>query len=199
MRHAENVREVADLKPDYLGFIFYKDSKRYVGDIDLNILNDIPSEIIKTGVFVNAGYDEIVGIARKYKLDAVQLHGYESPELSRKLKDQGLEVIKAFGIDEIIDFRILEPYLDAVDHFLFDTKVQGYGGSGKKFDWKLLEKYTYKVSYFLSGGISQENLSEIKHIEDERLYAVDLNSQFEMEPGIKDVEKVKEAIDYIRN
>lgn len=199
MKEPVNIRQVTDLKPDYLGFIFYPGSKRHVGDINEEILDKISSGIKKTGVFVNAGFDEIFTIVKRYKLDAVQLHGDESAELCKELKDQGIEVIKAVGIDENFDFITLEPYLEAVDYFLFDTKTHIYGGSGEIFDWKLLEKYPYEMSYFLSGGISADNLAEIKLIGDQRLYAVDLNSKFEIKPGIKDVEKVKKAINYIRS
>jgi phosphoribosylanthranilate isomerase len=195
MREPENIRQVADLHPDYMGFIFYPFSKRYVGNINEKVLNSISSGIKKTGVFVDS--DELFSIIDRYKLDAVQLHGDESAALCRELKDKGLEVIKAVGVDEDFDFKALEPYLEAVDYFLFDTKVPGYGGSGKLFDWKLLEQYPYTASYFLSGGLGQDNLPEIKRMTDKRLYAVDLNSRFETEPGIKDVEKIEAAIKII--
>ena len=198
MMEPVNIQKVTDLKPDYLGFIFYPGSKRYVDKLGEEVINAIPPGIKKTGVFVDSSYKEILNNIKKNSLDAVQLHGNETAELCMALKKEGTEIIKAFGVDENFDFKTLEPYLEAVDYFLFDTKTSMYGGSGKIFDWKLLEQYPYKTSYFLSGGLSADNLSKIKHIEDQRLYAVDLNSKFETEPGIKDVKKLKRAVNYIR-
>jgi phosphoribosylanthranilate isomerase len=198
MRDPENIAQVADLKLDYMGFIFYPGSKRYVNDISEEVLSKIPTETIKTGVFVDASFEDIVAAVNKYHLQAVQLHGNETPELCKQLKKEGLEVIKAFGVDESFDFDVLEEYTEVVDHFLFDTKTSLHGGSGKVFDWKSLNAYPYDKSYFLSGGLSLENIKNIEHIEDKRLYAIDINSKFELKPAVKDVEQVKKAIGYIR-
>ncbi len=199
MREPENIAQVADLNPDYMGFIFYPGSKRYVSTIDTEILKKIPAGISKTGVFVDSSYEDIIAAMNKYNLDAVQLHGGESPELCKLLKQEGAEVIKAFGIDIDFDFTALEKYTAVTDHFLFDTKTSLHGGSGNVFDWKALEKYPYDKTYFLSGGLGLENIEEIQHIEDKRLYAIDLNSKLESKPGVKDVEKVKKAIHNIRS
>ena len=199
MREPENIREIADLKPDYMGFIFYSLSKRYAGEMDPAIADKIPPEINKTGVFVDADLNEILRFVKKYKLDAVQLHGVEPADLCIELKEQGLEVIKAFGIDSIFDFSVMKKYEGAADHFLLDTKTSGHGGSGKTFDWELLKQYPYNTSYFLSGGLSNDNLKETEGIEDERLYALDLNSRFEISAAIKNVQEVKTAINYIRS
>ncbi|HCN83942.1 MAG TPA: N-(5'-phosphoribosyl)anthranilate isomerase [Sphingobacteriaceae bacterium] len=198
MREPDNISQVMDINPDYMGFIFYQGSKRYVNDIDSEALKKIPSGIRKTGVFVDSSFEDITAAINKYHLDAVQLHGEESPELCRRLKQEGIEVIKAFGINNDFDFTVLEEYTMVTDHFLFDTKTSSHGGSGKVFDWKSLEKYPYQTTYFLSGGLSLDNIEDIQHIEDKRLYAIDINSKFESEPGIKDVEKIKKAINYIR-
>jgi len=199
MRDAFNIQQVAELEPDYMGFIFYPLSKRYASNLDQHALDNLPSAIKKTGVFVDAGFDEISSKIAKYKLDAVQLHGNESSGLCRLLKDTGIEVIKAAGIDENFDFSSLEEYGEKVDYFLFDRKTPEFGGSGKKFDWELLKKYPFSVNYFLSGGLDLESLTEVTDLVDERLYAVDLNSRFEISYGLKDVYKLKKAISIIRN
>ena len=196
MREPENIRRLLELSPDYIGFIFYKASKRFVGAEDLV---DVPNEAQKTGVFVNDSFEEIKKKVDRHQLNAVQLHGNESPELCRQLKQEGVEVIKAFGVDEQFNFEILSDYEDAVDFFLFDTKTTEHGGSGRTFDWGILAKYKLNTPYFLSGGLDVENLQQVKEIQDKRLYAVDLNSRFETKPGLKDIKKVKKAFDLIRN
>ena len=130
----------------------------------------------------------------EYKLQAIQLHGAESVDLCLALMKEKVEVIKAFGIDDSFDFSMLEPYLDVVDYFLFDTKAADHGGIGKVFDWKILKKYLYDKPYFLSGGLSLENLIEVKRTKDERLFAIDLNSRFEIRLGVKNFKSIAEAI-----
>ncbi|RDC58164.1 phosphoribosylanthranilate isomerase [Pedobacter chinensis] len=196
MRLAANIAAVAALKPDYLGFIFYEKSPRLISDVSAELIKYIPSEIKTVGVFVD---EDLVLVKKKinlYQLKSVQLHGTELPEYCMDLKSEfsDLEVIKAFGIDEDFDFSLLSTYKDAVDYFLFDTKTKAHGGSGKTFDWKILEKYTLNKPYFLSGGIDLEHAPAIKEINDERLYALDINSRFETEPGVKDAEKIKRFI-----
>ncbi len=198
MREKENIQELVALKPDYIGFIFYQLSKRYAGDLAKEIAIAFPAGIKKTGVFVDADTEEIKNRIKDYHLDAVQLHGSESAEMCRTLKEEKVEVIKAFGIDEVFDFSKLESYADQVDYFLFDTKTTQHGGSGEVFNWDILKRYTLDKPYFLSGGISPENLPEVIKLDDRRLYAADLNSQFETEPGLKDIAKIKEAISIIR-
>lgn len=190
MRDSDNIRQLARLAPDYIGFIFYPNSKRYASDLDVALLGSLPSGIKKTGVFVNSTYQEVVKKIETYHLDAVQLHGAENPEFCMKIQALDIQVIKAFGIDNRFDFNILSEYKDVVDYFLFDTKTKEHGGSGKAFDWELLQLYTLDKPFFLSGGLSTENLAEIKNIQDTRLYALDLNSRFELEPGLKDIEKL---------
>ncbi|MEJ6979971.1 phosphoribosylanthranilate isomerase [Pedobacter sp. P351] len=198
MRDAENISELAMLEPDYMGFIFYPQSKRYAADLDVEVLNALPSEIKKTGVFVNAAYTEISQKIDTYKLDAIQLHGTESPEFCIRCKQLDVEVIKAFGVDKDFDFSDLSAYKEAVDYFLFDTKTDLHGGSGKTFDWNILQKYSLQKPYFLSGGLSADNLTEIKQINDPRLYALDLNSRFELEPGLKNIEKLTAVFNEIK-
>lgn len=201
MKLAANIAAIAELQPNYLGFIFYQKSPRFINEVSAELIKYIPEQIKTVGVFVN---EEILNVKEKisqHKLKAVQLHGNEMPEYCINLKTTfvGLEVIKAFGVDDDFDFSILNAYLDVVDYFLFDTKTKVHGGSGKAFDWKILEKYTLDKPYFLSGGIDLEHANTITKIQDDRLYALDINSRFETEPGMKDVEKVKEFITKISN
>ncbi|WP_225876547.1 phosphoribosylanthranilate isomerase [Pedobacter psychrodurus] len=196
MRLAANIAAVANLQPDYLGFIFYEKSPRLISDVSAELIKYIPSEIKTAGVFVNEDLEKVKDKVNLLKLKAVQLHGSELPEYCEALKSSfpPLEVIKAFGIDEDFDFSGLEPYLGVADYFLFDTKTKTHGGSGKTFNWSVLDRYTYNKPYFLSGGIDLEHAPAIKDIHDERLYALDINSRFEIEPGLKDAEKIKEFI-----
>lgn len=198
MRDAENIRLLAELKPDYLGFIFYEPSKRYADNLDAAALENLPSCIKKTGVFVNATLEEITEKVQQFKLDAVQLHGQESVEFCMQLKPIGVEIIKAFGIDSEFDFNSLINYQSVIDYYLFDTKTELHGGSGKTFEWTILEKYTLKIPYFLSGGLSAENIKEIRGMNDSRLFALDLNSRFEIQPGLKDIEKLTTVFNEIK-
>src|SRR5690606_27368469 len=137
----------------------------------------------------------IIITVKTYQFNAIQLHGNESAAFCKDIKDlTGLELIKAFGIDSEFDFNQLEPYLNVVDYFLFDTKTSVYGGSGRVFNWDVLKKYPYDKPYFLSGGINPDNFEDAYTFEDERLYAVDLNSRFESSPGIKNIILLKQAL-----
>lgn len=198
MRETENIRQLEKLHPDYIGFIFYPASKRFAGAIDADIVSAISGKIKKTGVFVNASAVEIKEKISAYNLNAVQLHGNESASFCFQIKQAGVEVIKAFGINYDFDFDNLNPYADAVDFFLFDTKTSIYGGSGKVFNWHILKRYALNKPYFLSGGLSLKNLQEVKNIDDCRLYALDLNSCFETAPGLKDLNMLREAFEKIR-
>src|SRR5690606_9659775 len=189
-----NIDEVLSLNPQYIGFIFYPSSSRFVGELDQEYIKSLKN-VKKTAVFVNATVDAIVEIVKKYQFDAIQLHGNESAAFCQDLKERtGLEIIKAFGIDSEFDFNQLEAYLLNVDYFLFDTKTSRYGGSGNVFNWDVLKKYSYDKPYFLSGGIGPDNFSDAYTFKDERLYAVDLNSRFESAPGIKNLLLLKQAL-----
>ncbi len=191
MKVPSNIEMVADLQPDYIGFIFYKGSKRYVADLSAQFVKDLPSNIKRTGVFVNEELRTVVERVLEYGLHAVQLHGNEPASYARELKALlDIEVIKAFGIDDQFDFDQLDAYSDSVDYFLFDTKTPDHGGSGRAFNWELLKNYSLDKPYFLSGGIDLESIDEINRIKDERFYAIDINSKFELEPGLKDIDKL---------
>ncbi|HEY1023617.1 MAG TPA: phosphoribosylanthranilate isomerase [Sphingobacteriaceae bacterium] len=196
MRDADNMIAVSALKPDYMGFIFYSHSKRFVGPHPMLI--GTGKEIRRTGVFVNETVGVMKDRIRQYDLDAVQLHGSETPETCVLLREKGVEVIKAFGIDEHFSFGDLNKYTDVCDLFLFDTRTEHHGGSGKAFNWHKLAQYQLQKSYFLSGGIGLENIAAINELTDERLYGVDLNSKFETEPGIKHIESLNTAFRKLR-
>ena len=189
MKYEDNIKAVAELQPEYMGFIFYERSKR---NFD-GILPVLPKVIKKVGVFVDAGLEEINDSIEKFDLQAVQLHGDESPEFCKDLKN--VEVIKVFTIGKIFDFDILKYYEDVCDYFLFDTKGKEKGGNGIVFDWNLLENYPSEKPFFLSGGIGLEELESIKNFTKSELsrycYALDVNSKFEDEPGLKQIDKLK--------
>ena len=195
MREPENIQDLALLDIDFMGFIFYAPSKRFTAELPTAA---IPSRIKKTGVFVNATQAYI-----QAKIDdglqAIQLHGDEPAALCASLKkDNDIPLIKAFGVDESMDWSKLNPYEGHVDYFLFDTKSAAYGGLGKAFDWEVLKGYALPTPYFLSGGLSLENLDTALHIEDPRLIGLDLNSQFEDQPALKNIDNIKQALKIIK-
>jgi phosphoribosylanthranilate isomerase len=205
MRDSANIIDLAQLKPDYLGLIFYSQSKRFAANLDKGILSALPDSIKLTGVFVNETIDEIISKIDEYDLNAVQLHGSESEIYCRQLRDllsvrlpfKKLEIIKAFGISPGFDFNQLTQFNDVVDYFLFDTKTTEHGGSGIAFDWKILNQYKGMKPYFLSGGLSPVNIAEISNFIPEQLYGIDLNSKFELEPGLKDISSLKSVFELI--
>ncbi len=196
MKYTDNREQVEKLDADMLGYIFYSPSKRFVGNQPESGL--FQSEKPKVGVFVDENAFEILGLAKNFGFDYIQLHGKENPKTCRMLKQQGLKIIKAFSIDETFDFSTTQAFEKDVDFFLFDTKTKLKGGSGKKFDWKVLEKYTGHRPFFLSGGIVPEDAEEIKNLNHPKLTGVDLNSGFEDEPGKKNIEKLKQFINELQ-
>jgi phosphoribosylanthranilate isomerase len=199
MRDSANIHEIAGLKPDLLGFIFYPQSKRYVGkEFPQEIIDSVMPGIKKVGVFVNEELDSLILIQQKYNFDFVQLHGNESPLYCQAVREKGIKVWKAFGIHENFDWSALNPYLEVCDYFLFDTSSKGYGGSGVKFDWHMLGKYKLTHPYFLSGGIGPEDASDIANLKFPLMAGIDINSRFEIEPGYKDAGKVKVFFERIK-
>ncbi len=198
MRDAENIKALVELKPDFIGFIFYDKSPRFVGNtLDAELIQSIPREIRKVGVFVNATVDYILQNVKKYGLNYVQLHGNETPDFCKNLRMKGVNIIKAFRLDESFIFSQLNNYKPHVDFFLFDAKGDGYGGNGVTFDWSILKKYDNQKPYFLAGGISLDNLDELASITP-KPYSLDVNSKFEVEPGVKDIDKIAELITKMR-
>ncbi len=191
LRDKSNLKELMVLPLDYMGFIFYSKSTRYVGDdFDVQITANIPKGIKKVGVFVNESRDRILFLVKKYQLDVIQLHGDESPEDCQLIKDSGIEVIKSFQVNESFQFELLDVYHKACDYFLFDTKSDAYGGSGKKFDWRILENYKGETPFFLSGGIGLADADSINDFKHDQLFALDVNSGFEDAPGMKNAGKL---------
>jgi phosphoribosylanthranilate isomerase len=198
MKHPDNILEVGALLPDYIGFIFWEKSARYFD----GVIPELPKSIQKVGVFVNATSEEILEKIEKHDLQAVQLHGNESVEFCETLKKKlpkGIEVIKVFSILDTFDFGILKPFEPVCDYFLFDTKGKLPGGNGTTFDWKVLENYPSTKPFFLSGGIGLEEMKAVNEILKTNLpiYAIDVNSKFEIEPGLKNIQLCKDAINRI--
>ncbi|UZR93838.1 phosphoribosylanthranilate isomerase [Chondrinema litorale] len=198
MRDEKNILEVLEEPPDYMGFIFYKKSSRYAGEMPPAVTAFIPGYVCKTGVFVNATLDEIKETVEKYQLDSIQLHGAESPEFCEALKSlldsREISIIKVFSVGEDFDFERLKPFDKVVDFYLFDTKGKLPGGNGYTFDWTLLKNYSGDKPYFLSGGIAPEHFKDIQSLDLKGLYAIDINSKFEIEPALKDFEKTGEFV-----
>jgi phosphoribosylanthranilate isomerase len=191
MRDTENIRSVASLQPDMMGFIFYKRSPRYVSE-SFGLPDDLPSTIRRVGVFVSESNDIIQQKVRSLNLDYVQLHGRESVEQCAELKSAGMTVIKVFSVDDQFDFSVTMPYEGVTDFFLFDTKGKYHGGNAQVFDWKVLEKYSQRVPFFLSGGLNPENIkSAIDATKGMNLFALDVNSGVEISPAVKDADKVR--------
>jgi phosphoribosylanthranilate isomerase len=200
MKYQANIKALAALEPDFMGFIFYPPSKRFIGvEFEKPDIDHLNPAIKRTAVFVNAQFHEIVEFANLYGIKTLQLHGDETPELCKQLKDKGFSIIKAFGVDENFNFDVLLNYEDHVDFFLFDTKTNEFGGSGLSFNWDILQKYQLEKPFLLSGGLSLENLAEVLKIENKHFYGVDLNSKFEIEPGLKDIEKLEKAFELIKS
>ncbi|MFT6871448.1 MAG: phosphoribosylanthranilate isomerase [Roseivirga sp.] len=198
MRDSENIEQLLALKPDYMGFIFYGKSPRDAEDLlDQEVLRKFPEQTKKVGVFVNADLEEVKQKVNTYALDYVQLHGDESAEYVAELFAVGIKVIKAFSIGEAFDFAELNTYNPFVDFFLFDTKGKARGGNGEVFNWEILKGYNQEVPFFLSGGIDLENIDSLKALEDMNIHAIDVNSRFEIEAGVKDIERVKQLMDVI--
>jgi phosphoribosylanthranilate isomerase len=192
MKYRENLRSLVGLHPDFVGFIFYSKSKRFVGkDFQPELLKEIPEEIKTVGVFVNENLEALIRLQEKFHFDYLQLHGDESPELCKKLKENNCKIIKAFSVDASFDFSSLKPYASVCDYFLFDTKGESYGGNGTRFEWSILKNYDFTVPFFLSGGISPEHAEEIAGFEHPQFFSVDINSKFEDEPGLKNISKLK--------
>jgi len=199
MRNPSNIEDLVKLKPDYIGFIFYPKSKRFIGEIipdEIQAL--IPVYIQKVGVFVDEPFDNLLEKFRTNKLDMIQLHGSELPGYCERLKKLDIPVIKVFGITSDFDFQTVRPYNQYCDYFLFDTSGEERGGTGKKFDWATLEKYNEDKPFFLSGGIHPDDVDVINRLPYSKLHGVDINSGFETEPGIKNISVVKAFIGELR-
>lgn len=194
MRESANFQKLLDqVQPDWMGLIFYPASPRFVDDIQADWIRD--TEIRKVGVFVDASLSEIADKVQKFGLSTIQLHGDESVEEVGEIKEKsGLEVFKVFSINKYIDWRHLDGYLPYVDYFLFDTFTHAYGGSGKTFNWQIILDYPFDKPFLLSGGLTLGHLDAIRDLKSKvpQLTGLDINSKFEIEPGLKDIDLVSE-------
>lgn len=224
MKYPENIIAVANLQPDYLGFIFHKNSPRFFD----RIIPELPKTIKKVGIFVNTSEEYIIKKIEEYQLNAIQLHGDESLEFCKQLKElchaelvsashykdkipkqvrNDISIIKVFSIKDEFEFEKLQPYEGIVDYFLFDTKGKLPGGNGYTFDWSVLKDYPSTTPFFLSGGIGLEEtdkiISFLERPESRYCHALDVNSKFEIAPGQKHIEQLKQfknkLSDYLDN
>jgi|TARA_B100001105_G_scaffold255361_1_gene254314 phosphoribosylanthranilate isomerase len=196
MKFPSNIIEIESLNPDFMGFIFWNKSVRYYDKTAISISNKIK----RVGVFVNESFEEVLRKIKQYDLDYIQLHGEEDKDYCKKIKDY-CKIIKVFSISEKFSFDNLESFENLCHYFLFDTKSKSYGGSGEKFDWKILNNYNSKKPFFLSGGIDVSDFGEIKKIINSKipLIGIDINSKFEIKPGFKDCKKVQKLIKKMKN
>lgn len=193
MRELENIRSlISEVKPDWMGLIFYSKSPRYVSDEKAAEIKEFP--VKKVGVFVNESEAEILKKVDQFGLSAIQLHGKESVDFVKELSEKtDAELWKVVSVRDKIDWKSLEGYLPFVSKFLFDTATAAHGGSGKRFDWKVLETYPFDKGFLLSGGLDEESAEEVLALRKQipQLQGVDLNSKFEDAPGLKNIEKLK--------
>ena len=193
MRDAENIREVEALGIDLMGFIFWPKSSRYVSERPAYL----PTNCKRVGVFVDENIETVRRIAEDYALDYIQLHGHESRAYCAQLK--GLKLIKAISVSGEDDIATYKTYEGLVDYFLFDTKCPSVGGSGQQFDWTVLADYVGETPFLLSGGIGPDDAERVKASHHSKCIGIDLNSRFEIAPGVKDINKLKDFLNALNN
>jgi phosphoribosylanthranilate isomerase len=196
MRDSQNIKDLIELEPDFMGFIFYHKSPRFIGTKLPKI--EIPDTITKVGVFVNSKADDIQEAVEENELDMVQLHGKESPELCETISRQ-VKVIKAFQIQKDFDFNQLHEYGYSCEYFLLDSfSTKEFGGSGEKFDWKQIDDISFDVPVILSGGIGPDDIELIQSIDHPDIEVIDINSKFEIRPGVKKIEQLDQFMSRIK-
>ena len=191
MRDADNIREVEMLGIDMMGFIFWPKSSRCVSQRP----DYLPKHVKRVGVFVDEDPEQVKQLAADYGLDYIQLHGQESPAYIFQLG--GLHIIKAFNIATVEDLQQTQPYEGLVDYFLFDTKGKSVGGNGEKFNWDVLDAYQGSTHFLLSGGIGPDDAANVKAFHHPKCIGIDLNSRFEVTPGLKDINKLKRFLEQL--
>mgnify|MGYP004556098569 CR=1 FL=1 len=207
MRDADNIRDISALGVDMIGLIFYPPSPRYVQQFSsgAGIIPDYAPDMGKTplrvGVFVDDMPQNIVTRVYNYKLDYIQLHGNEPRETLENLRatidpdiKPKIKIIKAISVSSAEDIKKYKEYVGAADLFLFDTKCKTVGGSGEQFDWQVLQAYDGDVPFLLSGGIGPDDAERVRNFHHPKCIGIDLNSKFEIEPALKDVEKLKQFL-----
>ena len=196
MKDLDNMNAVAELRPDYMGFIFYRDSPRYVGG-NFSLPAPFPG-VANVGVFVDESTDEVLYRLKFIKSRTAQLHGSETPSQCNELRRWGVTVIKVFSVDKDFDFRRTKEYQRMANFFLFDTKGKMPGGNAETFDWNKLKEYDQSVPFFLSGGLNPENVKDLSVLNGMNVHALDLNSGVEDSPGIKSIEKIKSVMSSLK-
>src|SRR5688572_29103647 len=200
LREQRNVSELAELHPQWMGFIFTLTSPRYFNAAkEPAYLKSLPGSIKKVGVFVNETPEIVKSTVQQHNLNAIQLHGSETPEYCASLQSSGIEIIKAFSVDDDFDFGITESYSPFVDYFLFDTKGKQAGGNGIAFNWNILNGKHFSKPFLLSGGISPEHAEAIKNFFHPDCIGIDINSRFEISPGLKDVSAIRLFLQQIQS
>ena len=194
MRDAENIREVEALGVDWMGFVFHRNSPRFVGELP----DYLPQRAKRVGVFVDETEEQIMETVQLFRLDMVQLHGHETPDFCSRIRSKGLKVIKAINVQNTFSTEEVSFYEGACDYFLFDTKTPLPGGSGQKFDWSSLSAYRGTTPFLLSGGISPDDADRVEAFVHERCIGIDLNSRFETSPAYKDIHLLRSFIDKIK-
>lgn len=197
LKYRENILAIGQLCPDFIGFIFYPKSKRYLAEAPE--LDTLPESIQKVGVFVNPTFETVRRKIAEFSLDYVQLHGKETPEFCKELKQENIRIIKAFSVASAADLAAIRDYEENCTYALLDTRTSDYGGSGKCFDWTILEHYTAKLDFLLSGGLGLHNIEEALQLRHPRLIGFDLNSRLEEKPGLKSIEQTSIIIQKINH
>ena len=190
MRDANNIRDVEALGIDWMGFIFYPPSKRNVSELPAYL----PQSAKRVGVFVNESIENILKKVEMFQLDIVQLHGDESPEFCSQLAQHNIQIMKAFGIADSFPSEKIAEYEQSCHYFLFDTQTTAYGGSGRKFNWDILQNYQGNTPFLLSGGIGADDGQAIQKFSHPMFIGIDINSQFELSPANKDIQSIQQFI-----
>jgi phosphoribosylanthranilate isomerase len=210
MKEPQNIADVVALGVDYIGFIFYEQSPRCICPTPTPLPKGEGEKVQKVGVFVNHSIGFILDKISAFGLDLVQLHGHETVDFCKELKQALLtvetqigtfgngykmvKIIKVFSVGDYFDFTQLIDYKPFIDYFLFDTKGKNLGGNGITFDWSILKNYDNEVPFFLSGGIDIQHVEEIKALKNLNIHALDINSKFEISAGFKNVEKIEQFL-----
>ncbi len=194
MREGDNIREVESLGIDLMGFIFFKKSPRYVAQM----ADYMPANLRRVGVFVDESLEVICEKIVTFGLSAVQLHGGESVDMCRSIRERGVEVFKAISISSAADLQLAELYDGECDMLIFDTKCEGFGGSGEQFDWSILDGYSGRTPFLLSGGLSIDSVQSLREFSHPQLAGYDINSRFESAPAVKDSSLIGEFVEKLK-
>lgn len=189
MRDRQNIQDICALSINMIGLNFYPQSSRYIAQYDAASIERIPKHVKRVGVFVNASYDFLLDRIETFSLDYIQLHGDESVDYCSLVKES-CPVIKVFRIDESFEMSSITEFENEADYFLFDTRCKSYGGSGKKFNWDMLDQYTGQKGFMLSGGIGPEDALALCQFKHDQFVGIDINSKFELAPAIKSKDSI---------